>query len=324
MSSMPLAKLAIRQPVFISMVLLALVVVGAMSYSGMGVDMMPNVEFPVAAVITPYPGAGPEEVEKLITKPVEESLATLSGLDTIQSTSNEGSTQVVVQFVIGRDIQEAVQEIRERLERLRPTLPDGALDPQILRFDPSDTPIMTLAVGAKDGSLSPVSLRRLADDNVKPRLERLPGIAAAEVSGGLQRQVHVDLIAGKMKSLSVSSQQVMDALRRENVSMPAGRVESGKRELLLGTEARFSGPEDIGDTMLGYRGTTPVNIREVADVGMGFKENRRLTRLNGQETVVVELRKQSGSNVVRTAEAVRKELQVIRPGGPRRQRCRGG
>ena len=152
----------------------------------------------MAAVITPFPGAGPEEVETLITKPVEESLSTINGLDTIMATSSEGVSQVIVQFVIGRNIQDAVQEVRERVERLRPSLPEGSLAPQILRFDPSDTPIMTLAIGAKDSSLSLVSLRRIADDDIKPRLERIPGLAAAEVSGGLTREIQVYVAAEKM------------------------------------------------------------------------------------------------------------------------------
>lgn len=308
---MPLAKLAVRQPVFISMVLLALVVIGTISYVQMGVDMMPNVEFPVAAVITPFPGAGPEEVETLITKPVEESLSTISGLDTIMATSSEGMSQVIVQFVIGRNIQDAVQEVRERIERLRPSLPDGSLTPQILRFDPSDTPIMTLAIGAKDNSLSLVSLRRIADDDIKPRLERIPGLAAAEVSGGLTREIQVYVAAEKMKSLVISPQQVVGAIQRENITLPAGRIDSRGEELLLRTDAEFSSPEEIARIVVGYRGTTPIYLREIAQTKMGFKENRQLTRLNGRDTVVVELRKQSGSNVVKTAQAVRQEFQKI-------------
>lgn len=307
---MPLAKLAIRQPIFISMVLLALTVLGLLSYRHMGVDLFPDISFPVVSVSTPFPGASPEEVETLVTKPVEAAISTLNGIDTVSANSREGMSFVIIYFSVGHDVQQGAQEIRERLDALKRRLPDGVEEPVLRRFDPNDTPFMTLTLSTPGWTISPVELRRLVEELVVPRLERLSGVAAAEVSGLSVQEIQVELIASKLKSLSISPQQVVAALRAENIVMPSGRISGTREDLLLRTSAEFQDLGEINKIVVARRGTRSVLLQEVATVHLGFPEKRSLVRFNGQETLVIDLRKQSGSNVVQTAHLVRDELRT--------------
>jgi len=306
-----LSDTAIKRPVFITMVILALVVLGGISYARMGVDLLPDMSLPVVAVQTIYPGASPTEVEAEVSKPLEEGLGSLSGVDSISSTSSEGMSQVIVRYKLEYPAAMAVENVRERVSAVRGGLPQDILDPVILRFDPSVSPILSFAVVEKDGSLGLAQLRSLVDDEIKPRVERLDGVAAAEVTGGLEQEIQVQLSLDRLRALGVSPQQVVSAIKTENLDIPAGRLTEAGREQLLRTPGKFQRVEDIAQVVVADQGGLPVRIRDVATVRDGFKEVRSYSRLDGRDNIFISVRKQSGTNTVRVANEVHQEIGRI-------------
>ncbi len=308
---MPLAKLAIRQPIFISMVLLAVTLLGVLSYFRMGVDLYPDISNPIVSVSISFPGASPEDVETLVTKPLEQAVSTVSGVDTVSATSREGSSQVIISFVIGHNIQEGAQEVRERLDVLKRRLPDDVEEPVLRRFDPNTSPFITVALSVREGTLSPVELRRMVEEIVVPRIERLSGVAAVQVGGLRIQEVGVELTASKLKALSVSPQQVVAALRAENVILPSGRISGTSADMALRTSAGFWNLDEIRNVVVARRVTRPILLQEVATVDVRFQERQSMVRIDGKDTLVLSVQKQSGSNVVQTAHLVRTELAKI-------------
>ncbi len=307
---MLLAKLAIRQPIFITMVLLAVTLLGVLCYFRMGVDLFPDMSNPVVSVSIGFPGASPSDVETLVTKPVEQAVSTVSGVDTVSASSREGNSQVTISFVIGHDLQQGAQEVRERLDILKRRLPDGVDDPVLRRFDPNTSPFLTAALSFQ-GDLSPVEKRRMVEEIITPRLERLSGVASASVSGLVTQEVGVDLIASKLKALHISPQQVVAALKAENTVMPSGTISTTSAEMPLRTSAQFQSLDDIQKLVVARQGTGTVRIQDVANIGLRFRERQNQVRVNGQDTLVVSVQKQSGSNVVQAATLVRNELKSL-------------
>ena len=308
---MPLAKLAIKQPIFVTMILLAIALVGVMFYLDMGVELYPDISNPSVSASVSYPGASPEDVETLVTKPVEQAVSTVSGVETISATSREGSSQVTISFVIGYNIQQGAQEVRERLDVLKRRLPDGVEEPIFRRFDPSTSPFMTAAISVRGDNLSPVELRRLIEEIVVPHLERLPGVAAATVSGLQVQEVGVELNASKLKARHITPQQVVTALRSENVLQPSGRISAANADTPLRTSAEFQNLDDIRNLVVARQVSGNVLLQDIANVRLRFPPKDTLVRTNGQDTISVSLQNQSGSNEVQAARLVRDELRNI-------------
>lgn len=308
---MRLARLAIRQPIFICMVLLAITLLGVLSYISMGVDLLPDISPPVAFVTISYPGASPEDVETLVTKPVEQSLSSVSGVESISATSREGMAFVLVSFVVGYDISQGAQEVRERLDEIKRSLPDGAEEPVMRRFDPNSMPFITAALSVQGSALSPVELRRVVEEIVVPRLERLPGVASAQINGLRIQEIGVELSASKLKALQVSPLQVVAALGAENTIMPSGRVVGTSEDITLRTSAEFQNLDEISNVVVSRKSTSIVRLRDVADISPRLEETDSLVRVNGQDTLTLDMRRQSGSNIVKTASLVHEELKKI-------------
>lgn len=306
-----LSDTSIKQPVFITMVVAAIIVLGAISYTRLPVDLYPDISVPVVVVRTLYPGAGPEDMESLVSKPIEEALGSLNGVDTVRSTSSESLSLVVVGFRMEYPARRAADDVRERLASIRDSLPRDIREPVVLRFDPAMLPILTFGIAARDASRGPEELRRLAEDTIKPRLERLEGVAGVEVSGGLEREAQVELSLDRLLAYRVAVPQVVAAIKAENLSLPAGRLSEGQQELLLRTSGEFKGLDEIGSVIVGGPPGLPVYLRDVATIKEGFKEVRSLTRLDGRESVVLSLRKQSGSNTIEVAERARREMKRL-------------
>ena len=304
-----LSDLSIRQPVFITMLTLAVMVVGGIFYSRMGLDLFPDVSLPVAVVQTVYPGANPEEVERSVTKPIEDAVASINGVESVRSTSTDSVSLVLVEFQMEKDGKEVAEEVRSRVERIRNTLPADAEDPVVVRFDPSATPILSIALADTGGKRSPEQLRQLADDTFKPHLERVPGVAAVETLGGRVRQVQVHLNLAQLESYAIAPQQIVQAIRAENLDVPAGRIPSGTAEELLRTAGAVGSLSQLGEIPIAMRpGGVTIRLREVATIAEGYEEVRALSRLDGAESVVMNVRKQSGTNTVQVADAVKAEL----------------
>lgn len=305
---MNLSRGPIHRPILTSMVFLIIIVLGLISFSRLSIDLMPEITYPTISVITSYGNVGPEEMEQLVTRPIEEALAAVQGVEQITSTSTEGRSMVRVSFTWGTDLEAAANDIRDRIDRVLPRLPEDVDRPMIRKFDVSAFPIMMIGVSS---DLHPLELRRLVEDQVKYRLERIPGVAAAEVFGGLTREIHVNLKADKLKGLSLSPQAVLAALRRENRNIPAGLYEKGNLEVLVRTQGEYSSLDEIRATVITTRNGVPVRIGDVASVEDSWQEVRQMVRINGKPGLRVAINKQSGSNTVAVAKEVLFELDRL-------------
>jgi HAE1 family hydrophobic/amphiphilic exporter-1 len=306
-----LSDLSIRQPHFITMLIVGVIVVGALLYSRMGLDLFPDVSLPVVAVRTVYAGASPSEVERSVSKVIEDAVVSINGVDSVRSTSTDGVSIVVVEFKLDRDAKVAADDVRTRVAAIRNTLPADIDEPVIERFDPSAQPIMSVALSSKGGTRSPEQMRTLVDDTLKPRLERIPGVASVEVTGGAEREVHVDLNRDRLEALGVAPQQVLQAIRGENLDVPGGRVVDATSERSVKTAAEFRSLEEIGEVPVATSRGASVRLKDVASVSDGQAEIRAYRRLDGADAVVATVQKQSGTNSVAVAEAVKQELRRI-------------
>ncbi|MEK7873757.1 MAG: efflux RND transporter permease subunit, partial [Chloroflexota bacterium] len=223
-------NLAIRAPVFITMCVLTVLVMGTVFFFQTGLDLLPDISVPVVVVQTVYPGASAEDVERDVSKPLEDAFASLNYIEAIRSTSQEGVSVVTLEFNMDYAARQASADVRERLATVRRRLPDGVQEPVIQRFDLASLPIMTVGIRDRQGR-NPADLRKLVDDDIKPRFERVPGVAAATISGGREKQVLVSLDATKLASYNIPVEQVVRSIQANNLSLPAGRITQGQREL---------------------------------------------------------------------------------------------
>lgn len=311
-----LSDLSIKRPVFITMVICAIVVIGGLSYMRMGLDLLPDISFPVVAITTAYPGAGPEEVESLVTKPLEEAVSSLNGVDKIRSISVEGLSTIILEFKLETPAARAADEVRERVSTSRGRLPKDIREPIVRRFDPGAIPILTFAVTDRSGTLSPAQLRELVDDSLKPRMERVSGVAEVSVAGGLTREIQVDLRLKDLQARKVTVQQVIGAISAENLNLPAGRLDEGKQETILRTTGEFKNISEISKVVVANLGGVPIYVNDVATVTDGFKEVRAFSRLDKNDSITLTVQKQSKTNTVTVADSVKREIQRLRKDYP--------
>jgi hydrophobic/amphiphilic exporter-1 (mainly G- bacteria), HAE1 family len=306
-----LADISIKRPVFMAMVTIAIALLGWISYSRMPVDLFPDVSIPVIAVQTVYPGATPEEMETLVTKPIELAVSSLGRVADVRSSSSESVSLVVIEFEMEHSSKEAADDVRQRVAQVKSTLPSDAHEPSVFRFDPAAAPILSIAVSDRQGALDPYLLRKKVEEDVVPKLERVSGIAGVTLVGGLEREIQVDLSLDRLQALSLPVQQVVSAIQGENVNIPGGRLPEGERERLLRVAGQFTSVDEIADVPVVTPLGATVYLRDIADVVDGYKEVRSKTRLNGRDGLVIFVRKQSGTNTVAVAEEVKKRLQEV-------------
>ncbi len=307
---MKLADVSIRRPVFAVMLIAAMLVFGALAYPRMGVDLFPNVEFPVVTVTVVYPGADPETMETKVADPIEERINTLSGIKVLRSVNLESVTQVVVQFELDVQVDQAMQEIRDKISALGRELPAGIDPPVVQKFDVGATPVMAIALF---GELSPRTLTQLADDVVKERVQRIPGVGGVDLVGGRERQIKVLVDPAKLAGLGLSVDDVGGAIRAQNLDLPAGSVERGARELSVKTKGEVKNAKELEQILIPNPAGTLVRVRDVARVVDGMADARSASYLDGKSAVSLVVRKQSGANTVAVAERVRQELEALRP-----------
>ena len=294
---MKLWDISIRQPVFMTMILIAGVVLGTISYFTMPVDLFPDVDFPVVVVTTVYPGASPEEVESQITSKMEEDLSAVSGLDEINSISAESVSTVILVFNLDASAVQAAQDVREQVDLLRNSLPADAQDPVVRRFNPTQAPIMLLAVADRTGATSPVDLRAQVEDYVQKPLLRVDGVSEVQVNGGDVREVRVEVNKDAMDARRVTVQEVAQALQLRNVTVPGGSVVEDDTELLIRTPGEYVSVDEINDTVV-RPGTPPIYVRDVATVVDDFETRDVISRLNGKESIVLSVRKATDVNTL--------------------------
>jgi len=308
---MSIPRFAIQRPVMMTMISCIIVLLGVISLSRLPVDLLPDIQAPVVSVRVNYPGVGPLEMEELVTRRLEQQLSAVSGLEMMTSNSNEGSSQIRMNFTWGHDLNEATDDIRTRIDRVRNQLPEDADPPVIQKFDPNTFPIMQLAVESTDGALDRVELRELAENVLSPRLERVSGVAAVTINGGLRRQIHVELSREKITALDLSVDRVVNVLRTENQNIPIGEVYQGDRAYLLRSQGQFESLDQISDLVILTRAGVPVYLKDIAQVNDTTEDNRSLLRINGRPGVRMSVTKQSGTNTVQIAEGVRSEIERI-------------
>ncbi len=305
--------ICIRRPVFATMLVLGPVVLGVASYARLGVELFPNVDVPVVVVTTTLKGASVDEMESAVTKPVEEAVNTVSGIDELRSTTREGVSQIVVGFKLEKNGDVAAQEVRDKMGLVQDLLPPEASKPKVEKFNLDATPVVTIAVS---GRRSLREITEIAKKQIKEDLEGVSGVGAVVLVGGQQRALTVTADPSRLRARELSIDDVRLALARQNLELPGGRVDQGRREEVLRTLGRVQSPADFADIIITSRNGYPLRVRDVATVEDGVEEPRGLSRLDGDAAVSLIVQKQSGGNTVLVAETVRARLENIRASLP--------
>ena len=303
-----LAEICIRRPVFATMIVLSLVVVGAAGFFRLGVDRFPAVDLPTVSVRIGLPGGAPEEVESLITQQVEEVINTVDGISELRSVSGQGTSMVMATFNLDRDLESAAQDVRDRVNTLGRRLPEDATPPVVQKFDNDSTPVLTIAL---TGDRSIRELTELADKTARPMLERVGGVGEVRVVGGLDRAINVWIDADRLAAYQISISSIRQALERQNTDVPGGNVNTGKEELTLRTLGRFTDPRQFADLVIANVNGAPVRLRDLGRVEDGTKEQRSFSRLNGVPTVSLDIRRQSGANTVEVINGLKAALPRV-------------
>ena len=304
-----LAALCVRRPVFASVLILSLTVIGVFSFTQLGIDQFPNVDFPAIVVTTRLPGAAPEQVETEISDHIEEAVNTISGIDTLTSVSSEGVSQVVVGFNLEKSTDVAAQEVRDRVSRILPLLPRTVQQPIVEKRDPDAFPVLTIAVTA-DKPVRDIS--EYADKVLRRQLESADGVGQVLVLGSRNRQINVWLDAGRLQAHNLTVNDVARALQTQNADIPGGRLDQGALSVTMRTRGRVESPAEFGDIVIREIGGHPVLVRDVARIEDGEADPQTVATVNGSPTVLLQIRKQSGTNTVEIVNGVKARLAVLR------------
>ena len=318
-------RVSLHNPVFATMMMCAIVVLGLFSYQRLQVDQFPNVDFPVVVITTEYPGASPEVVESEVSKKIEEGVNAIAGINTLTSRSYEGTSVVLVEFQLHIDGRKAAEDVREKIANLRPLLRDEVKDPRVLRFDPASKAVYSLAVVAQApapgaSAMSAVELTNWADQTLKKRLENVRGVGSVSLVGGTKREINLLLNPQAMEAWGVSADQVVNAVRSENQNLPLGTVRSSQQERVVQIDARLKRPEDFGAIIVARKPAGPVYLRQVAQVQDAGQEVESLALYNGQRTLLMSVQKSQDENTIGVVDGLNqtvKELASSLPPGVR-------
>lgn len=317
-------RVSLRNPVFATMVMLAIVVLGLFSYQRLKVDQFPNIDFPVVVVQTEYPGASPEIVESEVSKKVEEAVNSIAGINALTSRSYEGNSVVIIEFQLHIDGRKAAEDVREKVAAVRPVFRTEVKEPRVLRFDPASRPIWSLAVlpdtagGAR--AMSAVEATNWADQVLKKRLENVRGVGSVTLVGGTKREINVYLNPPAMESLGITADQVVAAVRNENQDLPVGAIRSLAQERVVQIDARMQRPEDFGQIIVARKNGAPVRVNQVARIADGGQEVESLALYNGQRTLLLQVQKSQDENTITVIDGLKQtlaEMQAQLPPGVR-------
>ena len=317
---MNISALSVRRGVTFLMLYLILTGFGFYSLLRLQLDLFPDISFPMVMVLTNYTGASPEDIETVISKPIERSVASVKGVTEINSTSQQGVSAVQVSFDWGEDMDQAETNVRRSVDMIKGLLPDDADAPMIFAFDPSMQPIVIMTV---TGPYPLDQLRDIASNDIAPRIERIAGIASAQVSGGLAREIHIVLDPARVQAMGLDVNQVVGSVFRENMQVPGGSIQQGTLDFTIQTIGKYQNVKEIGEVVVGMRQdlsgrfpkSVPIQLKEVAKVEDSYVESQRILTSDGNPSVWMMIRKQSGSNTVRGAEAIMAELDKIKTEG---------
>ncbi len=306
-----LAEICVRRPVFATMLILSLTVVGVFSFSSLGVDLFPKIDLPTITVTVVNQGASPREIETEVTDKVEDAVNTISGIDELRSTSVEGVSQVFITFILEKNADVAAQEVRDKVNLIVGDLPETAEQPVIQKLDTDAAPVLRIAVSAN----KPLrDVTDIADKDIKKRIESINGVGNVEIVGGATKEMHVWIDPDKMRAYNITVPAVVAAVRAQNLEVPGGRVDEGTRELTVRTMGRITDPADFNNITIQQNGTYPVKVSDIGYAAYESEEQRTSARLNGQPAVTLVVSKQSGQNTVQVADDVKARLQELQPG----------
>lgn len=305
---MSISSLAIKRAVTFAMVYIFVVGFGLFGLARLKIDLYPDISFPVIAIITTYTGVPPADMETLVSKPIEEAVASVENIKHIRSQSKLGASLTLAEFDWGVDLDKSEKDIRNNIDLIRDYLPDDANEPLVVAFDPQKMPILFMSLSGPMGS---AQLREISRRQIKPAIERIVGVASAETSGGLKRQIQVQIDPVKLHAHNLSTDAVISALRRENLQVPGGKIEEKETEFSIRTLSEYMTVEDIAKTVIGYRQGSPIYIRNVADVRDTYETITRVVRNNRKPGVLLLVSKNSTANTVQVADRVMKALPGI-------------
>jgi HAE1 family hydrophobic/amphiphilic exporter-1 len=305
-----LAQVSVRRPVFATVLILVILVLGVVGYTSLGVDRFPKVDFPIVMIVTRLPGATPEEVETEISDKLEEAVNTIGGIDELRSVSSEGVSQVIVSFVLEKDGDVAAQEVREKVSTALGELPSGIDAPMVMKFDADAAPVLYVAVNAK----APIGqITEFADQVLRRRLESAPGVGQVSVLGGTKRQVNVAVDAARLRAFGLTALDVQRTLQASNLTVPGGRIESGPAQQVLRVRGRVTDPTEIGELAVREQDGRRISLADVAQVEDGVHSPDTAAIRDGQPAVLLSIRKQSGANSVAVADEIRARVGEIGP-----------
>ncbi len=306
---MNLAELSIKRPIFVTCIVLASLAVGLLSLFKLPVNLFPDVTFPVVTVTTPYPGAGPEEVETLISRPLEEEFSSLGGVKRLTSYNREGVSIVVAEFNLGMDIKYAEQQIRDRTSTARKKMPDEALEATIRKIDPADQPILRVSVSA---DLPPAQLFDLADRVVRPKIEQVNQVGLVDVYGGRKREIRIELDRKKLKERELSASLVTARIKAAGMNIPAGKLENPKNETVVRTLGEFRSLKDVENTVLNFAGNeVPVTVTDIGEVKDTLQDEKTQAFVNGKRGMILLVYRQAGSNTIEVADGIKKRVELL-------------
>jgi len=308
-----LTRISVNNPVFATMMMAALLVVGLFAYRGLGVDQFPNIDFPVVVVTTTYPGASPETVETEVTRRIEDAVNAISGIDNLTSRSLEGRSLVTVQFNLTTNPNVALQDVREKVAAIRSQLRKEVDEPTITRFNPDDLPIVSVAVESETMKLR--DLTTLADQVIVKRLQAVRGVGRASIVGGAKRQIEIRLKPEPLQALNLGVDQVVNSIRAENQDLPAGALTQGREDRVVQLDGRVKDPGAFLSLIVAQRGGAPVRLSEVADVIDGQQEVENRALVNGKRALAIDIVKVQGANTIGVADGIRKMMAELQKGG---------
>ncbi|OQB44237.1 MAG: Swarming motility protein SwrC [Parcubacteria group bacterium ADurb.Bin159] len=307
---MKIVNFSVNKPVTILMVNLIIVVLGIMVLPRLGLDMLPDIEYPVVSIITNYSGVAPEDIENILTKPIEEAVAAIKGVKSISSFSREGTSMIMVEFNWGTNIDFATEDIRDKIGQIENYLPSDATKPLVLKINVEAMPI--LAYGVTNSTLDTLELKKILEDNVKDKLERLDGVASVDLRGGKEREILVKINKPLLESYGLDQTQIVQILKQENINLSGGSIKESIEEFSLRTTGEYKNLEELKNTVITIKNNTPIYLKDIAEVIDTHKEIKTYARTNQKDSILMLINKQSGINTVQAAESVKKELAELK------------
>ena len=304
---MKFAQAFIKHHVMTILLYILVVVFGFYSFQNLPLALMPSMEVPAAVVYATYPGAGPEDIEQQVTKKLEGAVAGLSGLDTLQSTSSENMAMLVIRFTNDTDMDQAMTDLRDKVAQVKSQLPDDASDPTVMSIDIDSMPVVSVALRGNDLA----SLQSIAEDEIQPALERLDGVASVDISGGYEQEIAVHTDASRLKGYNLTISSIGQQLGADNIAIPGGELDNGSQTLAVRTDGEYSSIDDVKNALISLPAGGTVRLSQIADVSMQPKDQDAISKVDGEECIILSVNKQSGSNTVQIAELAKAEFDSL-------------